>query len=207
MHHEKPPRFRISKLDVAAATGWSEPVFGREVHPPKSSAFFWAHYLASYHCSMHHLRRTGFATAYAFFGLITLFVPPLLSPSSAATAAGHFEVYCDGVGIFLAKIDGAPAPRKLVLFSRVDFPPGTIGGSHIGQGKWSNVYVHRDGCVLDGKCESIADGRVWIDTTDKQDTQPKHISGKYEIKLNGKLLEGTFLARRHDRKHPLRLCL
>lgn len=34
------------------------------------------------------------------------------------------------------------------------------------------------------------------------DTPPKHISGKYEIKLNGNLLEGTFLAKRHNRKHP-----
>lgn len=38
MHYEKAPRFRISKLDVAGATGsWREPVPGRE-----SSAFQWA---------------------------------------------------------------------------------------------------------------------------------------------------------------------
>jgi hypothetical protein len=112
-------------------------------------------------------------------------------------------VYCDGVGIFLAKIDGAPAPRKLVLFSRLD----AMGGRYIGQGKWSNVYVHRDGCVPDGKCESIADGKIWIDTTDEQDAQLKRISGKYEINLNGKHLEGSFLVKRHDRRRPLRLCM
>jgi hypothetical protein len=40
MHYEKAPRFRTSKLDMAAsAAGWSEPVSGRELHPLKSSAF------------------------------------------------------------------------------------------------------------------------------------------------------------------------
>ena len=59
----------------------------------------------------------------------------------------------------------------------------------------------------DGKCENMADGKVWIDATDEQDTQLKRISGKYEINLSGKHLEGTFLAKRHDRRRPLRLCL
>jgi len=153
---------------------------------------------------MHSLGRIGFATAYAFLGLIVLFVAPL--PASVPAATGDFEVYCDGVGIFLAKIDGAPASRKLVLFSYVDFPPGTMGDRYFGQGKWSDIAVLPDGCVPDGKCESVAHGRVWIDG-DVQDTPPKHISGKYEIKLNGKLLEGTFTAKRHNRKRPLRLCM
>ena len=82
-----------------------------------------------------------------------------------------------------------------------------LGGRFVGQGKWSDVYVYRDGCVPDGKCENIADGKVWIDTTDEQDKQLKRISGKYEINLNGKHLEGTFLAKRHDRRRPLRLCM
>lgn len=89
----------------------------------------------------------------------------------------------------------------------MSFPPGTIGGRYFGQEKWSDIYVLRDGCVPAGNCESVADGRVWIDATDEQDTQPKHISGKYEINLNGKHLEGTFLAKRHDRRRPLRLCM
>ena len=58
-----------------------------------------------------------------------------------------------------------------------------------GQGKWSDVSVFADGCVPDGKCQSIAHGRVWIDGLDNL---PKHISGKYEIKLNRKLIKGIF---------------
>jgi len=150
---------------------------------------------------MHNLNRIGFPTAYVFLGLIVLFFPRLPKPASAPTATGHFEVYCDGVGLFLAKIDGAPASGKLVLFSRLG---GTFGGEYVGQGKWSDVYVFRDGCVPDGKCESIADGRIWIDPLD---TPPKDMSGKYEINLNGKLLEGRFLAKRRVRKPPLRLCM
>jgi hypothetical protein len=152
---------------------------------------------------MHNLRRIGFAGAYVFLGLVILY-QPLPTLASAPSATGHFEVYCDGVGLFLAKIDGAHDSGKLVFFSYMGFPGGTFGGKFVGQGKWSDVYVYRDGCVPDGKCESIADGRVWIDAPD---TPPKHISGKYEIKLNGKLIEGTFLAKRHNRKHPLRLCM
>jgi len=88
----------------------------------------------------------------------------------------------------------------------MDFPPGTSGGRYFGQGKWSDIYVFRDGCVPDGKCESIADGKVWIDPPQNQDTPPKQISGKYEINLNGKSLEGNFVARRHITRPPVRLC-
>jgi hypothetical protein len=150
---------------------------------------------------MHNVSKIRLAAAYVFLGLIVLFVPPFLIPAPVPRATGHFEDYCDGVGIFLAKVDGAPASGKLVLFSYLG---GTFGGEYIGQGKWSDVSVFSDGCVPDGKCQSIAHGRVWIDVLD---TPPKHISGKYEIKLNGKLLEGAFLAKRRDRKHPLRLCM
>jgi hypothetical protein len=153
---------------------------------------------------MRNLGRIGFAPAYVFLGLIVLLSPPLLTPASVPRATGHFEEYCDGVGIFLSKVDGAPASGKLVFFSYMGFPGGTFGGEYIGQGKWSDVSVFADGCVPDGKCQSIAHGRVWIDAPD---TPPKHISGKYEIKLNGKLVEGAFLAKRRNRKHPLRLCM
>src|SRR6476646_5940908 len=150
---------------------------------------------------MHKGSRIGFARAYGCLSSIVVVV--LLSPAlaSAPVATGHLEVYCDAVGLFLAKIEGAPASRKLVLFSRLG---DTFGGKYVGQDKWSDVYVFRDGCLPDGKCESIADGRVWIDSPD---TPPKHISGKYEIKLNGKVLEGTFLAKGRVRKPPLRLCM
>jgi len=69
---------------------------------------------------------------------------------------------------------------------------------------WSDVHVFRDWCIPDGKCESIADGRVWIDALD---TPQKHTSGKYEIKLNDKLLEGSFVAKKRVRKPPLRWCM
>ena len=153
---------------------------------------------------MNNLGRIGFAAAHILLALIVLFVPPLLSPASVPTATGYFEEYCDGVGIFLAKVAGAPASGKLVFFSYMGFPGGTFGGKYIGQGKWSDVSVFAGGCFPDGNCQSIAHGKVWIDALD---TPPKHISGKYEITLNGKLVEGTFLAKRHDRKHPLRICM
>jgi hypothetical protein len=149
---------------------------------------------------MHSPSKVGFAKAY-FFLLIVVFLPRLPALAAARTATGHFEIYCDGVGVFLEKIDGAPASGKLVLFSRLS---DTLRGEYVGQGKWSDVYVFRDGCLPDGKCESIADGRVWIDALG---TSPKHISGKYAIKFNGKLLEGTFNAKRHNRKPPLRICM
>jgi hypothetical protein len=40
---------------------------------------------------------------------------------SSNGAMGRFEMYCDGVGLFLTKVDGAPAPRKLLLFVYTGF--------------------------------------------------------------------------------------
>jgi hypothetical protein len=134
--------------------------------------------------------------------LSTQVVAPAASP---AAAAGHFEVYCDGFGIFLAGIDGAPDPRKLVLFFHIS----TFRSNYFGEGTWSSVFVFPDGCVPDGKCQSIADGKVWIDpldTSETPDAPPKHLTGKYRINLNGKLLEGAFVVKRHDRRRPLRIC-
>jgi hypothetical protein len=104
------------------------------------------------------------------FLVVVLLASVLVLPASALTATGQYEVYCDGVGIFLAKIDDVPTPGKLVLFSYLSFPSGTEGGRYLGQGKWSDAFVYRDGCVPDGKCESIAHGKVWIDAWDKSDT-------------------------------------
>ena len=159
---------------------------------------------ANYYVCMHNLVRIGFTLARIFLALIALCVPPLLAPASVPTATGHFEEYCDGIGIFLAKVAHAPGSGKLVFFSYIGFPGGTFSGEYIGQGKWSDVSVFADGCFPDGKCQSIAHGRVWIDALD---TPPKHISGKYEINLNGQVLEGTFLAQRRNRKFPLRICM
>lgn len=150
---------------------------------------------------MHNLSRARLASAGVFFWLVVLFLEPLPTVASAPTATGHFEVYCDGIGLFLGKIDGAPAPGKLVFFSYLG---KTFGDEYVGQGRWSDVRVFRNGCLPDGKCESIADGRVWIDSPYTPD---KPISGKYEIKLNGRLLKGAFVARSRVRRHPLRLCM
>ena len=139
--------------------------------------------------------------------LVTLLKPAMLSRASTVAATGHFEVYCDGIAVYLAKINDAPAKRKLVLFSLVNFPPGTIGGRYFGQGKWSDILVFPDGCVPDGKCKSIAQGKMWIDAETNQDAPPKNISGKYELSLNGKFLQGTFIAKRRFRRRPLRLCM
>jgi hypothetical protein len=155
---------------------------------------------------MCNLSRIGIATSYVC-SFIVFFVAPLVAQGPPPTATGHFEVYCDGVGIFLTKIDDAPPSGKLVLFFSVSFPSGTMGGLYIGQGKWSDTYALPDRCVPDGKCASIAEGKVWIDALEAADTTPKRISGKYKIDLNGRHLEGAFLVRRHDRKYPLRLCM
>jgi hypothetical protein len=147
------------------------------------------------------LSRIGSATAYALVSLGVLFVPASPTLASAPTATGHFEVYCDGVGLFLAKIDGAPDSGKLVLFAYLS---NTFGGEYIGQRKWRDVQVFRDGCIPGGKCESIANGRVWIE---ELDVPPKHISGNYEIRLKGDLLQGTFLAKKRVRRPSPRLCM
>jgi hypothetical protein len=85
-----------------------------------------------------------------------------------------------------------------------------MGGRYLGQGKWSEVYVLPDGCVPDGKCKNIGSGKIWIDEWDESNSAnaaPKNISGKYEIELNGKHLEGTFVAKERSRRHPVRICM
>ena len=121
--------------------------------------------------------------------------------SSTHNATGRFEVYCDGVGFFLAKVDGAPAPGKLFLFLYTGFP----GTPYVPKETWQDVYVYRDGCIADGKCEVLAHGKVWLDDVPMPDA--RRVSGKYEIELNGQHLRGQFVAKRHDHKNPLRLCM
>ena len=142
-------------------------------------------------------------------GVAVILMSVLALPAPAVTATGQYEVYCDGVGVFLDKVDSVPASGRLVLFYRVPFPPGTFA-SYIGQGKWRDVYVFPKGCVPDGKCESIAIGKVRIDQWDAEETEdrpPKRISGKYEIDLNGKHLEGQFIAAKSRRTHAERVCM
>jgi hypothetical protein len=146
-----------------------------------------------------------------FFSILKIFVlaGTVTLPIRAVTeVTSKFEVYCDGLGIFLVNVDGAPAPGKLVLFSGVSFPPGTAIGLVALQEKWSDAYVLPDGCVPDGKCESNGKGGVWIDKWDDNASgaTPRLISGKYEIEVNGKKLRGTFAAKLFSRKKPIRLC-
>jgi hypothetical protein len=144
-----------------------------------------------------------------WLGVVAVLLNGVLSAAPEHNATGQYEIYCDGVGLFLRDIEGAPAPRMFLLFSYLGFPGGTFAGRYIGEGKWSNVSVFRDGCLPDGKCEEIAKGKVWIDEWDKSTTDqaPNHISGKYEIELNGKHLEGKFAANQHISKHPVRICM
>ena len=124
-----------------------------------------------------------------------------LLAASAQGATGHFEVYCDGVGFFLAKVDRAPAPRKLLLFLRTDFP----GIPYVPKEEWKDVFVYRDGCAADGKCEVLAHGRVRLDNEITPDG--RSVSGRYEIELKGQQLDGHFAAERRFYKHPPRICM
>src|SRR4051812_40625311 len=124
---------------------WPLHALTRNWEAPSMSDMAMFRQCAIYYGSMPNLGRIGFAKGYVFLSLIVLFVPPLLTPASVPRATGHFEEYCDGVGIFLAKLGGAPASGKLVFFSYMGFPGGTFGGEYIGQGKWSDVSVFADG--------------------------------------------------------------
>jgi hypothetical protein len=121
--------------------------------------------------------------------------------TSAQNPIGHFEVYCDGVGFFLPKVDGAPALREVLLFLYTGFP----GIPYVPKEKWKDLYVYRNGCVADGKCEVLARGRVWLD--DEATGNAMRVSGKYEIELNGQHLRGQFAAKRRDEKQPPRRCM
>jgi hypothetical protein len=124
--------------------------------------------------------------------------------SPAQNAAGYFEVYCDGVGFFLAKVDGPPPPGKLFLFLGTHFP----GSPYVPKETWTDVSVFRNGCIADGKCEAFAHGKIWLDDTDlSAGSDVRHISGKYEIELNGQHLRGQFALKLHDYRHTPRVCM
>jgi hypothetical protein len=116
-------------------------------------------------------------------------------------AAGRFEAYCDGIGFFLTKVEGAPIPGKLLLFLYTDFPAVT---PEVPKGEWTNVLVYRNGCAADGKCEVLAHGRVRLDN--KITHMDRQVSGEYEIDLGGRHLHGQFEAKRRAYKLPPRIC-
>jgi len=120
---------------------------------------------------------------------------------SSNGATGRFEMYCDGVGLFLTKVDGAPAPRKLLLFMYTGFP----GVPYVARDEWKDVKAYRNGCTADGKCEVLAHGRIWLDNEITPDGH--RIAGKYEIDLAGQQIRGTFTAERRLYKHPPRICM
>jgi len=153
-------------------------------------------------CYTRPMSVSWFARICIFLSTVILFLAVFPTASSTHIAIGRFEVYCDGVGFFLAKIDGAPAPGELVLFLYLDFPPGAI---YLPAEKWADVFVYRKGCAADGKCEITARGRVWLDA--EATPGAKRISGKYEIDLNGQHLNGQFVAKRHEYKYPPRICI
>lgn len=152
-----------------------------------------------------HMNAPQFARILICLSAALLFIRVLPIASSTHNATGRFEVYCDGVGFFLANIDGAPAPGKLLLFLYTGFP----GIVYVPKETWKEVYVYRDGCIADGKCEVLAHGTIWLDNEDLSpaEADAKHISGKYEIELNGRHLHGQFAAKVHDYKYPPRLCM
>jgi hypothetical protein len=153
------------------------------------------------YCYTRHMSVSLFGRICICLNAVVLSLVILPTASSSQNATGHFEVYCDGVGFFLAKVDGAPAPGKLFLFLYTGFP----GTPYVPKETWQDVYVYRDGCIADGKCEVLAHGKVWLDDVPMPDA--RRVSGKYEIELNGQHFRGQFAAKRHDYKHPPRLCM
>ncbi len=132
---------------------------------------------------------------------VVLLLLAAVNGQSSDGASGRFEVYCDGVGLFLTKVDGAPAPRKLLLFMYTGFP----GVPYVAREGWRDVKVYRNGCIAEGKCEVLAHGRVRLDNEITPDGH--HIAGKYEIDFTGQQIRGTFTAERHLYKHPPRICM
>ena len=84
------------------------------------------------------------------------------------------------------------------------FPDDTIGGGYIGQGLDPTYMSFVMGAfpTASARASPTAEYRI-----EPLHTPLKRISGKYEIKLNGTLLEGAFLAKKRVRKPPLRLCM
>jgi hypothetical protein len=131
---------------------------------------------------------------------VVLLLAVLPTASSTADASGRFEVYCDGVGFFLLKVDGAPVPGKLFLFLYTSFP----GIPYVPKETWKDVAVYRNECFSDSKCEVLAHGKIWLD---EAMPDARRVSGKYEIELNGQHLRGQFAAKRRQSKHPSRICM
>jgi len=96
-------------------------------------------------CYTRHMNVPQFARMWICLSAVVLLLAVFPTASSGQNATGHFEMYCDGVGFFLAKVDGAPAPGKLFLFLYTGFP----GIPYVPKETWKDVYVYRNGCIAD----------------------------------------------------------
>lgn len=135
--------------------------------------------------------------------LAVLLLVAVPSAKSAGDATGHFEMYCDGVGFFLAKVDGAPKPGKLFLF----FHTGFGGFSYVPANAWENVAIYRDGYTAALHCPVLARGRIQVDNEIPPYGQGvTRVSGKYDFELSGQHLQGRFAAKQRVNKHPPRIC-
>jgi hypothetical protein len=108
---------------------------------------------------------------------------------------------CDSFGFVLTNIDGTPGPRAYLSLLYKGFPKiidSLPGGMRF------EAEVLPKGCIADGKCKSIATGKIRLDA--EHDPAGKQISGQYEIGINGQHLTGQFLATRRVNKHPPRIC-
>jgi hypothetical protein len=104
------------------------------------------------------MRVTQFGRIRLCLSIAVVLLAVFPAATSARDATGYFEIYCDGVGFFLAKVDGAPTPGKLLLFLYAGFP----GIPYVPRETWKDVSVYRNGCIADGKCEVIARGIIWL---------------------------------------------
>jgi hypothetical protein len=136
--------------------------------------------------------------------IVALLLQASLPPLSAADSNGRFEWYCDGLGFFLAGINGASEPKEFALFLGLDFPRRPLPTE-----EWQDVSIFPKGCVLDGRCKSIGNGKVWLEKRswlEAENMLAKRIYGKYKLDVNGKHLEGTFTARMRTRPSAYRVC-
>lgn len=135
------------------------------------------------------------------FFAVTLLSGVLPAASSTHRATGRFEVYCDSFGFFLKEIDGVPAPGELFLIWYKGVP-GFL--DDLPKAKALDVSVYPKGCGADGKCEAVANAKLWLDA--EHTPGGKRISGRYDIDWHGQHLTGKFLAKRRENKKPPRIC-
>src|SRR5215469_8375789 len=142
-----------------------------------------------------HTSRMSTSQMAACLSTAVLLLVAVANGHSGDDVTGGFEVYCDGVGFFLAKVDGAPAPRKLFLFLYTGFR----GVPLVPKQERKDVNVYRNGCTADGKCEALTHGKIRLDNDFGPDA--RRVSEGYEIEFSGQHLKGTFTAELRRYKH------